>query len=246
MIKLVRAIFLILVTIVSIAYISASSNWTDWILMISSVLISFGIITVDMFYKNKKLTVLSGVLFGLLVGILVSVALGYLLEQVVRILLGVESLPATYKTVMEFVRLLMSLIIVYVTVSVVLQTKDDFRFVIPYVEFQRATRGPRPIILDTSVIIDGRIADMAATGMFETSLVVPRFVLNELQTIADSGDRLKRSRGRRGLEVLEKLKTIPKIELRFWDGTLNPLNLAVDPGGQAPGVDHKLVVLAQQ
>jgi uncharacterized protein YacL len=246
MIKLVRAVFLLLVTIVSIAYISASSNWTDWILMISGVLISFVIITVDIFYKNKKLTVLSGVLFGLLVGILVSLALGYLLEQVVRILLGVESLPATYKTVMEFARLLMSLIIVYVTVSVILQTKDDFRFVIPYVEFQRATKGPSPIILDTSVIIDGRIADMAATGMFETPLVVPRFVLNELQTIADSGDRLKRSRGRRGLEVLEKLKTLPKIELRFWDGTLNQLNQTVDPGDLAPGVDHKLVVLAQQ
>jgi uncharacterized protein YacL len=87
---------------------------------------------------------------------------------------------------------------------------------------------------------------MAATGMFETPLIVPRFVLHELQTIADSGDRLKRSRGRRGLEILEKLKALPKIELRFWDGTLSQFNPTPDPGGQTLGVDHKLVALAQQ
>jgi uncharacterized protein YacL len=245
MIKVIRVIFLLLVSIVAIAYIQASNNWTSWTLMVSGVVASFIIITADIFYKNKKLTVLSGVLFGLLVGILVSVALGYLLEQVIKILFG-EPAMSLYLPLIDGAKLLMSLIVVYVTISFILQTKDDFRFIIPYVEFQRATKGPRPIILDTSVIIDGRIADMAATGMFETPLVVPRFVLNELQTIADSGDRLKRSRGRRGLEVLEKLKTLPKIELRFWDGTLNHFNPAPDPGGQAPGVDHKLVALAQQ
>jgi uncharacterized protein YacL len=95
------------------------------------------------------------------------------------------------------------------------------------------------MLLDTSVIIDGRIAEMAVTGIFEAPLVVPRFVLNELQTIADSGDRLKRSRGRRGLDILEKLKAMPNLELRFWDGTLaNAL--------EAEGVDQKLVLLAQQ
>jgi len=89
------------------------------------------------------------------------------------------------------------------------------------------------------VVIDGRIVEMAATGLFESPLVVPRFVLNELQTIADSGDRLKRSRGRRGLEVLEKLKATSKLELRFWDGTLTN-------SPETDGVDQKLVLLAQQ
>ena len=129
--------------------------------------------------------------------------------------------------------------VVYISVSFILQTKDDFRFIIPYVEFSRATRGPRPLIVDTSVIIDGRIVEVASTGVFESPLLVPRFVLNELQTIADSGDRLKRSRGRRGLEVLEKLKAMPKIELRFWDGTLTA-------SPDTEGVDQKLVALAQQ
>jgi uncharacterized protein YacL len=145
----------------------------------------------------------------------------------------------TILNLLQGLKLLLGLIITYISVSFILQTKDDFRFIIPYVEFSRATKGPRPLILDTSVIIDGRVADMAATGMFESPLVVPRFVLNELQTIADSGDHLKRRRGRRGLEVLEKLKELPKLELRFWDGTLTNM-----PEGE--GVDQKLVALAQQ
>lgn len=140
---------------------------------------------------------------------------------------------------LQGLKLLVGLIVTYVTVSFILQTKDDFRFIIPYVEFSRAAKGPRPMILDTSVIIDGRIEQMAATGVFESPLIVPRFVLVELQTIADSADRLKRTRGRRGLEVLEKLKAMPKLELRFWDGTL-----ANSP--DLEGVDQKLVALAQQ
>jgi uncharacterized protein YacL len=245
MIRVIRAVFLLLVTVVGAAYIRVAGDWTSWALMLSAVVLSFIIITVDILYEHKKLTVLSGVLFGLLVGILVSVGLGYLLEQAAKNLLGFDMASDIDRTLMACVRLLMSLMIVYVTVSFILQTKDDFRFIIPYVEFQRATKGPRPIILDTSVIIDGRITDMASTGMFETQLIVPRFVLQELQTIADSGDRLKRSRGRRGLDVLEKLKALPKIELRFWDGTLTqlPQDLTPSVGG---GVDDKLVALAQQ
>ena len=123
----------------------------------------------------------------------------------------------------EGMKLLLGLMVTYLTVSFILQTKDDFRFIIPYVEFTRATKGPRPLLLDTSVIIDGRIADMATTGIFESRMLVPRFVLNELQTIADSGDRLKRSRGRRGLDVLKRLQDNPKIELHIWDGSLTTI-----------------------
>ncbi len=243
MIKIVRVLFLFLVSIVALAYLQSSSDWTSLFLMIGGVVLSFIIITADILSKNKKLTVLSGIMFGLIVGLLVSLGISYLGEQVIQTLLGVEWLNE-YRPLMQGAKLLMSLMVCYVAISFILQTKDDFRFIIPYVEFQRATKGPRPIILDTSVIIDGRIADMAATGMFETTLIVPRFVLIELQTIADSADRLKRSRGRRGLEVLEKLKTLPRIELRFWDGSLTQMPQDDDPA--ASGVDQKLVALAQQ
>jgi uncharacterized protein YacL len=244
MIKIARLVFFGLVAVVAIVYITAIQNWPSYIIMVGSVIAAFAIIAADILVKKKNLGALSGVMFGLLVGLLVSIGLGYLLEQVVKILLVEPDRVKEYAPLIEGAKLILSLMVCYITISFILQTKDDFRFIIPYVEFQRATKGPRPILLDTSVIIDGRIADMATTGMFESALIVPRFVLHELQTIADSGDRLKRSRGRRGLEVLEKLKALPQLELRFWDGMLTQLPRDEDPA--AAGVDQKLVALAQQ
>ncbi|HEX7974868.1 MAG TPA: tail fiber domain-containing protein [Anaerolineales bacterium] len=94
----------------------------------------------------------------------------------------------------------------------------------------------RTILLDTSVIIDGRIADIARTGFLPGSLLIPRFVLNELQYIADSPDSLRRQRGRRGMEVLSSLQKEPTIPVRISD---------MDVEGVRE-VDDKLVILARQ
>jgi uncharacterized protein YacL len=94
----------------------------------------------------------------------------------------------------------------------------------------------RNILLDTSVIIDGRVADIAKTGFLPGTLLIPRFVLNELQYIADSPDGLRRQRGRRGMEVLAELQRIPSILVRISD---------IDAEGVRE-VDDKLVVLARQ
>ena len=94
----------------------------------------------------------------------------------------------------------------------------------------------RTILLDTSVIIDGRVADIAKTGFLPGTLLIPRFVLNELQYIADSPDGLRRQRGRRGMEVLAELQKIPSILVRISD---------IDAEGVRE-VDDKLVVLARQ
>ena len=94
----------------------------------------------------------------------------------------------------------------------------------------------RNILLDTSVIIDGRVADIAKTGFLPGTLLIPRFVLNELQYIADSPDGLRRQRGRRGMEVLAELQKIPSILVRISD---------INAEGVRE-VDDKLVVLARQ
>lgn len=127
---------------------------------------------------------------------------------------------------------------VFLSVSFVLQTKDDFRFVIPYIEFARQAKGARPLLLDTSVIIDGRIADIVETRILEGRMVVPRFILDELQTVADSSDRLKRNRGRRGLDVLNRLREDKKIDLQI-------LDVHVAEVEQLAEVDAKLVALAK-
>ncbi len=94
----------------------------------------------------------------------------------------------------------------------------------------------RNVLLDTSVIIDGRVADIAKTGFLPGTLLIPRFVLNELQYIADSSDSLRRQRGRRGMEVLAELQKLTNITVRISD---------IDVDGMRE-VDDKLVILARQ
>ena len=91
-------------------------------------------------------------------------------------------------------------------------------------------------LLDTSVLIDGRIADICDAQFLDGVLAVPQFVLHELQLVADSSDSLKRQRGRRGLEVLQRMQKMPQVEVRILD----------DDFAQAGDVDHKLVELARR
>jgi uncharacterized protein YacL len=134
--------------------------------------------------------------------------------------------------------LLITVFCCYVSISTLLQTKDEFRFIIPYVEFSKQLKGPKPLLLDTSVIIDGRIADVSNTRFLDTKLIVPRFVLQELQSVADSSDRLKRNRGRRGLDILKRLQSNNKIELVLHDANLPELR-------DVQKVDERLVLMAR-
>jgi len=136
------------------------------------------------------------------------------------------------------VKLGIGVVCCYLAVSFILQTKDDVRFVIPYVEFAKQAKGMRPLVLDTSVIIDGRITDIGETGIIESEIIVPRFVLQELQTVADSGDKLKRNRGRRGLDMLNKLQASQKTDVTILDVRQEP--------GDPTSVDERLVELTEK
>ena len=133
---------------------------------------------------------------------------------------------------------LMMVFICYLCVSTLLQTKDDFRFIIPYMEFSKEVKGARPLVLDTSVVIDGRIADVAETRIIDQPLIVPRFVLQELQGIADSSDKLRRNRGRRGLDILNRLQKSTGVEVKIHDAEIPEL-------AGIREVDQRLVVLAK-
>jgi uncharacterized protein YacL len=95
--------------------------------------------------------------------------------------------------------------------------KEDFSLIIPYVRFTSQSKPENLLILDTSVIIDGRIADLIDASFLEGTIVVPRFVLHELQKIADSNDPIVRARGRRGLEMLTRLQQNKRNEVRIHD-----------------------------
>jgi uncharacterized protein YacL len=113
--------------------------------------------------------------------------------------------------------------------------KEDFSLIIPYVRFARQSRPEYLLLLDTSVIVDGRIADLLEANFVEGTLVVPRFVLHELQKIADSNDPVIRARGRRGLEMLTRLQQNKRNEFKIHDADFP----------EEPEVDAKLVRLAR-
>lgn len=183
-------------------------------------------IVVDLFVPRKKLDTISAVYFGLLVGILLS--------YVVTLALMPLMATSIYR---EHIQLVLGMVLCYACVSLLLQTKDDFRFIIPYIEFAKEVKGLKPYILDTSVVIDGRIADVVETNILDNQLIMPRFVLVELQSIADSSDKMRRARGRRGLDILNRLRGNKSIELKIYDRE-HP-----DMAGQP--VDMKLVLLAK-
>jgi uncharacterized protein YacL len=181
---------------------------------------------VDIVIRRKRIEVISCVYFGLLVGVLLGWLTYLALQPVV---------PNPYE---PGILLMLLLILPYICISLLLQTRDDFRFVIPYVEFSRELKGSRPLILDSSALIDGRIADLVDTHILSSQMLVPDFVLKEVQDIADSNDKLRRSRGRRGLEVLGKLQSSPNAEIKMYE--------AAAGNSQGQSVDQRLVALAKE
>jgi len=197
-----------------------------YLVFIGVLLVAFAVVAVDMFFPKKRIEVISAVYFGLLVGVLLS----YLLTIAMDPLLENNRFKS-------YISLFTVTVFCYACVSLLLQTKDDFRFVIPYVEFSRDLKGMKPLILDTSSIIDGRLAELADTSILDSQLVMPRFVLLELQSIADSSDKLRRVRGRRGLDILNRLRTSEKLDFVLYDREL--------PEFAGQPVDMKLVLLAK-
>ena len=183
---------------------------------------------IDILIPKKRLEVISAVYFGLLVGWLLSLML----------ITGLN--PFLGQTPWRgFVQILLSVSLPYICISLLMQTKDDFRFIIPYVEFSREVKGGHPFLLDTSSLIDGRIADILETMIIDSELIVPNFILQELQDIADSSDKMRRNRGRRGLDVLSKLQANTQdIEVRLYEADQKDI--------KGLSVDQRLVALAKE
>jgi uncharacterized protein YacL len=206
----------------------AEPRWLWWVVMGVMLLLAVAVIAIDVLIPRKRLQTITAVYFGVIVGMF--------LTYVVR--LALEPLLSNAQSfTVQWIQLLLGMVLCYTCVSVLLQTKDDFRFIIPYVEFAREVKGRKPYVLDTSVVIDGRIADVVETHALDNQLVMPRFAIQELQNIADSSDRMRRSRGRRGLDILNRLRSNAEVDLMIFDREL--------PEFAGQPVDLKLVLLAK-
>jgi uncharacterized protein YacL len=210
-------------------------GWAPYAIFFGMLLLAAGVIAFDMIIREKRLETISAVYFGLLVGLFLAYITRLALTPIFPSSIAAG---AAGEKILAAVQLVLTIMLCYLCISFLLQTRHDFRFIIPYVEFARELRGRRPYVVDTSVIIDGRIADiLERTRLFDSTLVIPRFVIEELQMIADGVDRAKRSRGRRGLDILQRLRANPDVDIQIFDREL--------PEFRGRDVDGKLVALAK-
>jgi len=239
LIWVLRAIFIIIIAAIVIVNITAPDISDEpgranlQIILYSAAGFAAIALAIDVLTPKKSLAALAGVFFGFFVGILFSWPLAKVVDMIDDIYkLGLNPVS------IQALKWTLGACICYLVISIVMRTKDDIRFVVPYVEFAKQTKGARPLVLDTSAIIDGRIADLYQSKLLDDPLIVPRFVLNELQLISDSSDKLKRNRGRRGLDILKSLQDTSAIDITIDD-------TEVPEAEDVKGVDQKLVVFTK-
>ncbi|MEI6862926.1 MAG: PIN domain-containing protein, partial [Candidatus Omnitrophota bacterium] len=182
------------------------------------------IILVEMGMRRFSMRNLSAAVFGLLFGFFMA----WVLTGVIRLV------PMSIQ-MFSSIQIILMLIFCYLGMIMAMRGKDEFNLIIPYVKFVRQDRNDDIVLLDTSVIIDGRIADIFQTHFVEGRIVIPRFVLKELQHIADSEDALRRNRGRRGLDILNKIQKNTALDVKIQE----------DDFPEIKEVDAKLVKLAK-
>jgi uncharacterized protein YacL len=241
LVKIVRIAFVVLTITVTLLYVlgegpgSASSTLNWPLTLLAGVIVAAVAIAVDVLTPRKKISTIFSIVLGLLGAILATVAIGFIMDLVISAWIPDQQVVDNLQPLMLLIKLLVGVSLSYIAVTTVLQTQDDFRLIIPYVEFAKQLRGVRPLLLDTSALIDARIADLAQTNFIMSPLVIPRFVIAELQLLADSTDALRRARGRRGLEVVSRLQRSGRLDVTI-DSTSVP--------GKA--VDQMLVELARR
>ena len=188
--------------------------------------IGFGLccVLLELAFARRFISIISVVMFSVVFGFIVS-------TLVLKTLSLVQQFAPS-----PSVELGLPMVLSLLSMLSILHAKDDFKLVIPFVEFRReGGAGGRPQIFDTCVIIDGRVADLLDAHAFDGPIILPRFVLQELQAVADSPDRGKRMRGRRGLDILNRIRNDHGGRVTIQDATLP----------DTEGVDAKLVKLAK-
>src|SRR3989338_3646661 len=207
--------FFFIITLVVGAYIGSINHQT---VLGASVggLCGIALIFVESSLRHVSVRGLSSMVFGLLLGLVMA-----------NLISNILSIMPLGEYVQSLTRVILTLTFSYMGAMMAMRGKDEFNLIIPYVRFKRQDVKEDLLLLDTSVIIDGRVMDIYKTNFLDGRLVVPRFVLQELQKISDSADSVKREKGRRGMEILRLMQKDEAIDIRIHDDDM-PAELPVD------------------
>ncbi|MBN2178173.1 MAG: TRAM domain-containing protein [Deltaproteobacteria bacterium] len=187
------------------------------------------VIQIERSIRNVSLRVISGGVIGTIIGFFIAVLFVF----------GLRCIPGWEKQELipwEYVYIILTLILGYLGLFLGSKKSREAGVYLAGARKKDSGESRDYRILDTSVIIDGRIADISDTGFIHGDLIVPRFVLDELQQIADSSDHMKRSRGRRGLDILNRMQKSEGIHIDIVDSDFPKIK----------GVDAKLIALAKK
>ncbi|MDQ3199503.1 MAG: twitching motility protein PilT [Verrucomicrobiota bacterium] len=216
-VNLLRVLFVTFCGLVG-SLVSSEAAGSAWPGLLIGLLFGLVLVLVDRLLKGLSLRAFSSATLGLLLGLFFA-----------NLLLASQILRYQSEETQWIARLVLYCGFGYLgTMLAMRSNRDEFSLIIPYVRFARETTQHEPLVIDTNIIIDGRIADLCATGFLSRSLIVPRFVLGELQRLADSHDGIKRERGRRGLDILNQLQRTREIELTIHDSGLDESELPID------------------
>jgi uncharacterized protein YacL len=225
----IRIAFIVICGVVGWLVCYSIQEWDTYRLLATSIglLIGVLVVLVDVLLKGFSLRGLSAITFGLAVGALVA----FFISSSPLFEYASSNDPQT----VYLFRLALFVVCAYLGTVIALRGKDEFNLVIPYVRFVPHEVEVPLVVVDTSALIDGRVAKVCEAGFINAALIIPRFVLEELQRVADSPDPLKQTRGRRGLDVLNELRRIRNLDLRIHESEVS----------KRQDVDAKLVFLAQ-
>ena len=203
----IRVFFVILSVIIGFqvgSFVQAGVSNFSFLGSVIGFVVSLLIILLEFTMRKVSVRGLSSAVFGLLFGLIMA-----------KVVSDTMALISLDQNLVYSLRVILTLVFCYLGMIMAIRGRDEFNIIIPYVKFSRQDQKDEMVLLDTSVIIDGRIADICKTGFLDGKFIVPRFVLKELQQIADSSDSLKRERGRRGLDILGKLQKSPNIDVKI-------------------------------
>jgi len=208
-----------------------SVNSTGIYGLIIGIILAAFLVLIELWFTKKFIGIISIIILGLIFGFIVA----YLFTTVIFMMPGLKATAEKSTEFKDWLQFSITFLFCFLTIIAVIRIKDDFKFVLPFVELSPTHKTGRPWILDTSVIIDGRIAGLLETLAVDSQIVIPKFMLKELQNVADSSDKLKRIRGRYGLDVLEQIRKNKKIDIRIDEAEFSYID----------DTDQKLIKLTQ-
>ena len=213
----IRIIFtlmsILFLTSYSTSVLAGGLNFSNVLIgVVSGLLFSFFLISIDLFFKRFNLRALNIALVGLFFGYLMGEALLFIFQTALK----VNSIQLSSE-LLTMSQTLVYLVTAYLGMTITVRASEELHLSIPFVKFKPTSQKKKDVIIDSSILMDSRIIDLAASGLLDHHLILPRFILKELYELTENLDESTKFKARRCLDVFKKLENIPNLNLRYVD-----------------------------